>query len=484
MAETKDKALQDKKPVLPTKSNFSEWYNELLLMAEIMDVRYPVKGLYVWFPFGFDVRKRTYAIIRELLDKDHKEALFPLLIPENEFMKEAEHIKGFENEVYWVTHGGKNELDVKLALRPTSETAIYPMYKVWVRSHADLPIKIYQIVNTFRYETKHTRPLIRLREITSFKEAHTVHATWDEAAAQVKEATGIYQEFYRRLAIPTIVSKRPDWDKFPGADYTMAVDTLMPDNKTLQIGTAHHLGSNFAKTFDIKYEDINGEQVLAHQTCYGISERSIAALISLHGDDKGLVFPPEIAPIQVVIIPILFGKSDETLDACRDVAQRLKAKNIRVTLDETDERPGAKYYKWEMKGVPLRVEIGPRDLKNNAATVVRRDTGNKENVPLADIESEIEKRFVAIHESLFKKAQKSLEGRLIACTTIEEVKENISNGIVKIPWCGVRECGLAMEEAVGAGILGIPESELGKGTGICPVCKKETENIAIMAKTY
>ena len=261
-----------------------------------MDVRYPVKGLYVWFPFGFDVRKRTYAIIRELLDKDHKEALFPLLIPENEFMKEAEHIKGFENEVYWVTHGGKNELDVKLALRPTSETAIYPMYKVWVRSHADLPIKIYQIVNTFRYETKHTRPLIRLREITSFKEAHTVHATWDEAAKQVEEATRIYQEFYRRLAIPTIVSKRPEWDKFPGADYTMAVDTLMPDNKTLQIGTAHHLGSNFAKTFDIKYEDINGEQVLAHQTCYGISERSIAALISIHGDDKGLVFPPEVAP--------------------------------------------------------------------------------------------------------------------------------------------------------------------------------------------
>jgi prolyl-tRNA synthetase len=484
MAETKDKASQEKKSVLPTKSNFSEWYNELLLMAEIMDVRYPVKGLYVWFPFGFDVRKRTYAIIRELLDKDHKEALFPLLIPENEFMKEAEHIKGFENEVYWVTHGGKNELDMKLALRPTSETAIYPMYKVWVRSHADLPIKIYQIVNTFRYETKHTRPLIRLREITSFKEAHTVHATWEEAADQVKEATRIYKEFYRRLAIPTIVSKRPDWDKFPGADYTMAVDTLMPDNKTLQIGTAHHLGSNFAKTFDIKYEDINGEQVLAHQTCYGISERSIAALISLHGDDKGLVFPPEIAPIQVVIIPILFGKSDETLNACCDVAQRLKAKNIRVALDETDERPGAKYYKWEMKGVPLRIEIGPRDLKNKAATVVRRDTGSKENVPLIDIETEIEKRFAAVHESLFKKAKGSLEGRLISCKTIDEVKENISNGIARIPWCGVRECGISMEEAVGAGILGIPEGEIGKGSGFCPVCKKETKNIAIMAKSY
>jgi len=264
----------------------------------------------------------------------------------------------------------------------------------------------------------------------------------------------------------------------------MAVDTLMPDNKTLQIGTAHHLGSNFAKTFDIKYEDINGEQKLAHQTCYGISERSIAALISLHGDDKGLVFPPEIAPVQVVIIPILFGKSEETLNACRNVADRLKMKNIRVALDETDERPGAKYYKWESKGVPLRVEIGPRDLKNNAVTVVRRDNGNKENVPLIDIETEIEKRFAAIHESLFRKAQESMEKRLICCANIEDVKDKISNGIAEIPWCGERECGLAIEEAAGAGILGIPEGELGNKSGICPVCKKETSNMAIMAKTY
>ncbi|MFZ2410646.1 MAG: proline--tRNA ligase, partial [Candidatus Methanoperedens sp.] len=424
------------------------------------------------------------AIIRELLDKDHKEALFPLLIPETEFMKEAEHIKGFEDEVYWVTHGGKNELDVKLALRPTSETAIYPMYKVWVRSHADLPIKIYQIVNTFRYETKHTRPLIRLREITSFKEAHTVHATWDEAAGQVKEATRIYQEFYRRLAIPTIVSKRPEWDKFPGADYTMAVDTLMPDSKTLQVGTAHHLGNNFAKTFDIKYEDINGEQVYAQQTCYGISERSIAALISIHGDDRGLVFPPEVAPIQVVVIPILFGKSDEITKACRDVANRLEEKGLRVVLDESDDRPGAKYYKWEMKGVPLRVEIGPRDLKNNAATIVRRDSKSKETVPLDNIVEEVKKRFEDIRSNLFEKAEISLKERIFDCNTLEDVKNKIPDGIARIPWCGERECGLAMEEAVGAGILGIPQGELGRGAGICPICKKETESIAIMAKTY
>ncbi len=480
-----EKQTEEKKAAaLPPKSNFSEWYNELLLMGEIMDVRYPVKGLYVWFPFGFSLRKRTYAIIRELLDKDHQEALFPLLIPETEFMKEAEHIKGFENEVYWVTHGGKNELDVKLALRPTSETAIYPMYKVWVRSHADLPIKIYQIVNTFRYETKHTRPLIRLREITSFKEAHTVHATWEEAAGQVKDAVRIYQEFYTRLAIPTIVSKRPDWDKFPGADYTMAVDTLMPDNKTLQIGTAHHLGSNFAKTFDIKYEDKNGEQQLAHQTCYGISERCIAALLSVHGDDKGLIFPPEVAPVQIVVIPIIFGKSEDIINACRELARLLKENGIRVSFDESDERPGAKYYRWEMKGVPLRVEIGPRDLKNNVATIVRRDNGKKETIPLDNISIEIMTIFKEIRNNLFEKAERSLKERILDCSTLEEVKKRISDGIARISWCGERECGLAMEESVGAGILGIPEGEPGRGEGNCPVCNKKTVNKAIMAKSY
>ena len=284
--------MDDDAGALPLKKDFSAWYNDILWRAEIMDVRYPVKGLYVWYPYGFAIRKYVYQRLRDLLDRDHQETLFPLLIPEQEFMKEAEHIKGFEDEVYWVTHGGTVPLDVKLALRPTSETAIYPMYALWIRSHADLPIKYYQIVNTFRYETKQTRPLIRLREITSFKEAHTVHATWEEANEQVEEAIRLYREFYDGLCIPTLVSKRPDWDKFPGADFTIAVDAIMPNGKTLQIGTVHHLGDHFSRTFNITYEDKNGEQKLAQQTCYGISERSIAALISIHGDDKGLILPP------------------------------------------------------------------------------------------------------------------------------------------------------------------------------------------------
>jgi len=480
---------------LPPKSEFSEWYHELLAAAEILDVRYPVKGLCVWPPFGFSLRKNIYSIIRELLDEDqHEEAMFPLLIPENEFMKEAEHIKGFEDEVYWVTHGGTTPLEMKLALRPTSETAIYPMYKLWIRSHADLPLKVYQIVNTFRYETKHTRPLIRLREITSFKEAHTVHTDWEDAAKQVDRAIEIYQEFYRRLAVPTIVSKRPDWDKFPGADYTLAVDTIMPDGRVLQIGTAHHLADNFAKTFEITYEDADGEQVYAHQTCYGISERCVAATISAHGDDRGLVLPPEVAPVQVVIIPIVFGNRDTNgavLDACASVRDTLTGGGVRVKVDDSDERPGAKYYRWEQKGVPLRIEIGPRDLEKNSVMLVRRDTSEKRSIAIDSVEREVASCMDAMHGDMLHSALQEFDSRIFDCTTLAEVRENAAHGITRIPWCLGYDCGREMEEVTGIRMLGVPvESQLQSQTraksasaGRCPICGREGTTV-LMARTY
>ena len=253
-------------------SEFSEWFHNILEEAEIIDTRYPIKGMHVWQPQGFQIRKHTLNLIREILDEDHEEVLFPLLIPEDELAKEAIHVKGFEDEVYWITHGGLTPLKKKLALRPTSETAMYPLFALWVRSHSDLPKRFYQVVNTFRYETKHTRPLIRVREITTFKEAHTIHADQMDADKQVEQAIQIYSKFFEGLGVPYVVTRRPDWDKFPGADYTMAFDTLMPDGKTLQIGTVHNLGQTFARTFEINDIQIIAEfhmsrHIAHHREC-------------------------------------------------------------------------------------------------------------------------------------------------------------------------------------------------------------------------
>ena len=480
--KTKSTSKESKQAKLPRKEDFSEWYHELLMTAEIIDNRYPVKGMCVWFPFGFAIRKNVYAIIRELLDPDHQETQFPLMIPENEFMKEAQHIKGFEDEVYWVTCGGTAPLEVKLALRPTSETAIYPMFKLWIRSHADLPLRIYQIVNTFRYETKHTRPLIRLREITSFKEAHTVHATWEDAAEQVETAISRYSQFYRRLALPFLVSRRPSWDKFPGADYTTAIDVIMPDGKTLQVGTAHHLGSTFAKTYEITYEDEGGEQKLVSQTCYGISERCIAALISVHGDEKGLALPWEVAPVQVAIVPILLGDKDRVLAVCRELKDSLAAERIRVQLDTSDERPGAKFYKWEMKGVPIRLEVGPRDIEKGAVTLVRRD-GIKKTVPMDGLARAIAAEAEELQAALYEKARGIHDSKIKAVSTIEEARAQTEAGVALVPWCGEVDCGHQLEDQVGANMLGEPQYQ-SFSEAPCAVCGKKNAGRTYMARQY
>ena len=481
-SKTKSNSKDSKRAKLPKKEDFSEWYHELLMTAEIIDNRYPVKGMCVWFPFGFAIRKSVYAIIRELLDPDHQETQFPLMIPENEFMKEAQHIKGFEDEVYWVTCGGTAPLEVKLALRPTSETAIYPMFKLWIRSHADLPLRIYQIVNTFRYETKHTRPLIRLREITSFKEAHTVHATWEDAAEQVETAIARYSEFYRRLALPFLVSRRPSWDKFPGADYTTAIDVIMPDGRTLQVGTAHHLGSTFARTYDITYEDEAGEQKLVSQTCYGISERCIAALISVHGDEKGLALPWEVAPVQVAIVPILLGDKEKVLSVCRELQGKLAAEKIRVQLDTSDERPGAKFYKWEMKGVPVRLEVGPRDIEKGVVTLVRRD-GAKKTAPMDGLALAIADEAEELQAALYEKARTIHEGKVKEVSTIEEARVQTEVGVALAPWCGEVDCGHQLEDQVGANMLGEPQYQ-SFSEAACAVCGKKSAGRTYMARQY
>ena len=467
-------------------SEFSEWFHNILEEAEIIDTRYPVKGMHVWLPQGFKIRKHTLNILKKILDNDHEEVLFPLLIPEDELAKEAIHVKGFEEEVYWVTHGGLTELNKKLALRPTSETAMYPMFSLWVRNHSDLPMKYYQVVNTFRYETKHTRPLIRVREITTFKEAHTVHATAQETEEQVKEAIRIYKKFFDMLGIPYTVSKRPEWDKFPGAEYTVAFDTLMPDGKTLQIGTVHNLGQTFAKTFDIKYETAEGEHEYVYQTCYGLSDRVIASIIGIHGDDSGLCMPPDVAPYQIVIVPIIFKKGAEVvMDFCRNLEDKLKNEtDLRVYFDDRDIRAGKKYYEWEMRGVPLRLEVGPRDIENHKIVTFRRDNKEKEIIEYDDssIKSTVKEILDQISTNMKEKAWKSLESNIRYVDSIEDAAQiSEDGGIVTFNWCGDQDCGKDIEEKVKVDILGV---QADGNDATCINCGKPSKHLTLIAKTY
>lgn len=468
-------------------SEFSEWFHEILEEAEIIDTRYPIKGMHVWLPQGFKIRKHTLNILRNLLDSEHEEVLFPLLIPEDELAKEAIHVKGFEEEVYWVTHGGLTELNKKLALRPTSETAMYPMFNLWVRSHSDLPLKFYQIVNTFRYETKHTRPLIRVREITTFKEAHTIHASKEDSEKQVEDAVKIYKTFFDALAIPYVITTRPEWDKFPGADYTVAFDTLMPDGKTLQIGTVHNLGQTFARTFDITYETESGDHQYVYQTCYGLSDRVIASVIGVHGDEKGLCLPPAVAPLQVIIVPIIFKKGkEEVLEFCRQIEETLQNQGLRVQLDDRDLRAGKKFYEWEMRGVPLRIEIGPRDIENGKMVVVSRNTLNKE---IRDFNkdrypNEIKDLLDDISKQMADKSWQTLNKNIKKVNTIEEVAKKMEEdmGIISFAWCGKTSCGKDLEEKLRVDILGV-QDEIEEDV-VCINCGKPAKKITLLAKTY
>ena len=467
--------------------NFSEWFHNILETADIIDSRYPIKGMSVWRPYGFQIRKHFYNYLTDLLDREHDETLFPLLIPEAELAKEGIHVKGFEDEVYWITHGGQKKLNEKLALRPTSETAIYPMFSLWVRSHIDLPIKVYQKVNTFRYETKHTRPLIRVREITSFVEAHTVHSSAEEADAQVQTGIEIYKDIFDKLAIPYMISDRPVWDKFPGADYTMAFDTIFPDGKTLQIATVHNLGQTFAKTFDITFENKEGQHEYGYQTCYGLSDRVIASLIAIHGDENGLILPPTVAPTQVVIVPILFKKGrEEVLSKCNQIKESLEQLDIRVTIDDRDMRPGKKFFDIEQKGSPLRIELGPRDLENNKIVYVRRDNGEKSELDIdGELSGKIKNLLNEIHDDLFNKAWEKFNSSIELVEENENLKTTTEDGkISKFYWCGDTDCGKGIEEETGMDVLGICEDLEEDSEKVCIHCGKKAKHIASIAKTY
>ena len=449
--------------------DFSEWYNEMVERANLTDKRYPIKGMNVWTPYGWKIMRAIDSHIREEFDAtDHGEVCFPLLIPEDQFAKEKEHIKGFDAEVFWVTHAGLNPLDVRLLLRPTSETAMYPMFALWVRSHADLPLKTYQIVNTFRYETKQTRAFIRVREIHFF-EAHTCHVDFEDAEKQVREDYAIMEKLSRRWCIPYRLLKRTDWDKFPGAHYTVGIDTLMPDGRSLQLGSIHQYMENFSRPYDIKYEDEKGEHRYAHQTTYGMSERLVGAIVAVHGDDKGLVLPPDVATIQVVVIPVLAkGETEKVLAEARKLHEELKAVGVRVHIDERDLRPGAKYYDWELKGVPLRLELGLRDIDQAKVTFARRDTGEKSLRDRDELVKEVKDTLALIAKEMFERAEEAMASSTATVKSLDEIPEG---KMIMAGWCGGEDCGHEIESRTDKNILGTPiDGE--KFDGPCVVCGK------------
>lgn len=460
------------------KNSFSEWYNEIIEIAELSDKRYSIKGMNVWLPSGLRMMQSMDSIVRQELDSlEFREVSFPLLISREQLEVEFEHFKGFEDQLFWVTRGGKEPLEVDLALRPTSEVAMYPMFSLWVRTHADLPLKTYQIVNTFRYETKHTRPFIRVREI-HFIEAHTAHATFEDAEKELEEYDSVFRKLCGKILVPVMRHRRPDWDKFPGAKYSIAYDAVMPGGRTLQIGTIHQYGDNFARTYNIEYTDENGERQYASQTTYGMSERLLASVIGIHGDDTGLIVPPAIAPVQVVIVAIP-PVSQEMSSFVSEIMDVLKSKGYRVKYDDRDNyTPGYKYNDWEMRGIPLRIEIGKREASGRFLTVAYR-TGGKMKIDIGDLGAAISGEIRRVEEEIYARA----EGFQKNSVKFENDVEGIISfdGVSRAYWCGSKECVDRIEENSNKNCLGTVEDDGSEGP--CVVCGKPGR-LSSFSRTY
>ena len=456
-------------PDLPAKeSAFIDWYLAVVEAAELSDKRYGVKGMNVWTPYGFRARRNLdRVIVREIEASGAEGVEFPALIPATEFAKEKEHIQGFDAQVYWVTRGGLSELDVPLVLRPTSETAMYPIFALWVRSHKDLPLVVYQIVNTFRYETKTTRPFVRVREIHFFEE-HSCQLDEAHATERVGANLAAFRRMARSFALPYLAIRRPEWDKFAGAHYSVALDIPVGEARTLQIGSVHHYRENFSVPYGIRYEAPDGAQRPVHQTTFGLSERLLGAIVAVHGDAKGVVFPVEIAPYEVVVVPIPSAEGGAGVDAtAREVTDRLERAGRRVRRDDSDDRPGAKYYRWELKGAPLRLEIGRREAEGRTALAVDR-LGRKGPVRLDALESEVAARLAEYDAALRAAAETRFRASFSTAATLAELAG--SDRVRLVGWCGAEECGHRIETAIDGALLGTPEEGLPLDGGAPPPC--------------
>jgi prolyl-tRNA synthetase len=472
--------------------NFSDWYSELIQKAELADMRYNVKGFVCYMPWSTNTIKKMYTKYEAALEKTGHEAIvMPSLIPESNFLLEADHVEGFAPEVFWVTETGDGQkLQEKLALRPTSETALYKMYSYWIRSYNDLPFKRYQSCQVWRAEaTKATRPFLRAREF-HWIEAHNVFATLDEARAQVEEDMNIaYDVLGNEFAIPILFFQRPEWDKFPGAVHTYAADALMDSGKVLQLPSTHLLGDNFSKPFNVKFMDKDGVEKFGFITCYGPAiSRIYGAMISILGDDQGLILPFELAPKQIVIVPILFkGKEDAVLKECEKLKSEL-SKHYLVELDKRDISPGEKYNHWEMKGVPVRIEIGPRDLEKEQVVLVKRTSSEKQFVPIKDLGSVLKDIRENYTKDLSNKQQQKFKDYVVDCDSIAEIKKAVDNKkMVRAGMCSIglesAKCAEIIEKETDAFVRGkkVGEANIKKK---CVACGKDATETVYIAKSY
>ena len=466
-----------------------DWYAEVVQKGEMADYA-PMGGFIVTRPRGYAVWER----LQENLDGWFKEtgvqnAYFPLFIPESYLEKEKDIVEGFDPEVAWVTHGGNEELEERLAVRPTSESIIAPFLAQWTRSHRDLPLRLNQWCSVVRWEATETKPFFRTKEFL-WQEGHTAHAdeesAWDETMTRLDQYERLYEEV---MAMPVMKGRKPEHDKFPGAHTTSTVEALMPDGKSVQGGTSHYLGTSFAEAFDIEYVGEDEEMQTAHTTSWGLSWRAMGALIMTHSDDQGLVLPPAVAPEQVVVVPIYSEDTqDEILEYSADIAAELEEAGVRVHLDDRDHRnPGFKYNDWELKGVPLRIEVGPNEMEDGEVTFSHRPDGESVIESREDLPATVEEQLDAVFAKLYASAEETLEAEIRETESREEILGTLGQhgGYVRTGWCGDEACEEPIKDAIAAEIVMVPlDRDEEPVHDECAICGEEAEETAYFAKSY
>lgn len=478
---------KDKKMVTEITSmdeDFAQWYTDIVKKAELIEYT-SVKGCMVIRPYGYAIWENIQHILDGMFKATgHENVCMPMFIPESLLQKEKDHVEGFAPEVAWVTHGGSEKLEDRLCVRPTSETLFCEHYSNIIHSYRDLPKLYNQWVSVVRWE-KTTRPFLRSREFL-WQEGHTIHATAEDAIEETERMLNVYAEFCEKsLAMPVVKGKKTESDKFAGAVSTYAIEALMHDGKALQAGTSHYFGDGFAKAFGIEYTDKENKRVNPHQTSWGVTTRLIGAIIMTHGDNNGLVLPPAVAPVQAVIIPIAQHK-EGVLEKAAELRERLEKAGVRVKLDDSENSPGWKFAEYEMKGVPVRVEIGPKDIEAGQCVIASRWNGEKVIVTLDELEAAVAQKLTEARDGMFRKALENCENRTYACTSIDEIKSVLDkngDGFIKAMWCGDEACEDAVKEQTGVGSRCIPfDQEQLSDTCVC--CGKPAQCMVYWGNAY